>query len=144
MTIELRPATANDVNAACLLLQREGLPVADVDLSVLALAAEVDGSLQGVIGVEKFENIALLRSLVVSKSARGLGIGTMLVRALESECAEAGIAELWLLTIDAADYFSAQAYTRRNRNDAPRQIRSTAEFSELCPDDAVLMSKRLS
>ncbi|MDH3410355.1 MAG: arsenic resistance N-acetyltransferase ArsN2, partial [Gammaproteobacteria bacterium] len=97
----------------------------------------------GMIGVEQFDNIGLLRSLVVDQSARGAGIGKQLVAALETRAAELGVNELWLLTIDADAYFARLGYVVANRDDAPDSIRATAEFSTLCPGDAVLMRKNL-
>ena len=97
----------------------------------------------GVIGIEPYGNTALLRSLVVTPLARGAGIGRGLVTALESAAIERGTRELWLLTIDADAFFSTLGYFTRRRGDAPDPIRGSAEFSSLCPGDAVLMSKRL-
>jgi amino-acid N-acetyltransferase len=99
--------------------------------------------MQGVIGLESFENLGLLRSLVVSRAARGSGIGAALVAALEAVCRELGVRELWLLTIDADAFFAKLGYVTRSRDAAPEAIRNTAEFSGLCPGDAVLMSKEL-
>jgi N-acetylglutamate synthase-like GNAT family acetyltransferase len=139
----IRPATPGDLDGAIRLLQRAGLPVADLSANRLALAADHDGVLQGVIGLESFGKTALLRSLVVSEDARGGGIGPGLVTALEVACAADGVEEIWLLTIDADDLFSELGYAPRARDSAPVAIRNTQEFSGLCPGDAVLMSKIL-
>ena len=144
MTLTIRPATATDLGAAIALLESAGLPVADLSPEKLALVAEKSNSYQGVIGVEAFGRIALLRSLAVSQKARGAGIGPALVTALETTCLADGISELWLLTIDADSFFAKLGYVTRDRADAPGAIRQTEEFSGLCPSDAVLMSKNLS
>jgi N-acetylglutamate synthase-like GNAT family acetyltransferase len=106
--------------------------------------AEKNDVFQGVIGLESFGQIALLRSLVVSSDARGAGIGPALVTALEVACLANGVEELWLLTIDTDRFFEMLAYVTRDRADAPDVIQSTEEFRGLCPGDAVLMSKKLS
>jgi len=54
---------------------------------------------------------------------------------------ERGIAELWLLTIDADAFFATSGFSVRGRDDAPSAVRASQEFSSLCPDNAVLMSK---
>jgi len=54
-----------------------------------------------------------------------------------------GVDELWLLTIDADAFFVSLGYETRERSEAPEAIRNTEEFSGLCPEDAVLMSKQL-
>ena len=84
-----------------------------------------------------------MRSLVVSRAARGSGVGAALVAALEAACWDRGIQELWLLTIDADSFFEKLGYAVRSRVVAPDAIRDTEEFSTLCPGDAVLMSKAL-
>ncbi len=141
MTFIIRPATPSDLPATIRMLEAAGLPVADLSADRLALVAENNTKVQGVIGLEPFSEVALLRSLIVSSDARGSGIGTALVSALEGSCAAKGIHEMWLLTIDADAYFANLGYATRDRSDAPDAIRTTEEFSGLCPGDAVLMSK---
>ena len=139
----IRAATAQDLPAALELLRDAELPVADLSAERLALVAYRQQEVQGVIGLESFENFGLLRSLVVSRAARGSGVGAALVTALEAACQERGVRELWLLTIDADPFFGKLGYAVRSRDAAPDAISGTEEFSSLCPADAVLMSKEL-
>ncbi len=139
----IRAATAQDLPAALELLRDAELPVADLCAERLALVAYRQQEVQGVIGLESFENFGLLRSLVVSSAARGRGVGAALVAALEATCWERRVQELWLLTIDADPFFGKLGYAVRSRDAAPDAIRGTEEFSDLCPGDAVLMSKEL-
>ena len=144
VTVTIRPAAAADLSTTIALLRAAGLPVDDVSLERLALVAEVGGKLQGVIGVESFGDTALLRSLGVSDEARSGGVGSALVNALESTCMASDVSEMWLLTIDADAFFRKLGYSIRARDDAPRVIRETREFSSLCPGDAILMRKILA
>ncbi len=139
----IRNATAADLSFATEQLGAAGLPTGDLTTAHLALAADGEAGLAGVIGLERFGDVALLRSLVVSPPARGAGVGRALVQALESSARAQGIRELWLLTIDADVFFSGLGFGERDRTSAPDAIRGSAEFSSLCPADAVLMSKRL-
>ncbi len=141
---QMRLPRSSDLDAAVRLLSDAGLPVDDLTADHLALVAEEDGELHGLIGLERFGDIGLLRSLVVASHDRGRGLGRMLVSALESHARDCGIAELWLLTIDADAFFERLGYDVRRRDAAPDAIRATAEFSALCPADAVLMSKATS
>jgi amino-acid N-acetyltransferase len=143
MTLTIRPASATDLGAAIKLLEKAGLPVADLTAGTLAFAAERDNAVQGVIGAEVLGACALLRSLVVSANARGAGIGAALVTALEVSCIADRVGELWLLTIDADPFFAKLGYRARKRSEVPDAIRATREFSGLCPDSAVLMSKKI-
>ena len=141
--IRIRAPEAGDLAFARRLLQDEGLPVEDLSLDYLKLSATIDGDLAGVVGLEDFGELGLLRSLVVSSSARGSGLGRKLVDALEDSVRERGMHELWLLTIDADPFFEKLGYERIDRDSAPDVIRGTQEFSSLCPGDAVVMKKAL-
>lgn len=141
--LDIRRATKHDLPAATEMLGRAGLPTEDLSSRHLALVAEDEAGIRGVIGLETFRDVGLLRSLVVSPNARGEGVGCLLVKSLELLARERGIVELWLLTIDADAFFSNLNFGIRSREDAPRVIQTSEEFSALCPDDAVLMSKSL-
>lgn len=119
------------------------MPTADVSIDRIAVIADSGGEIAGLIGIETFGTTGLLRSLVVDSRRRNSGLGRMLVDALENHARSRGIDDLWLLTIDAAGFFEQQGYIRKARIDAPQRVRETAEFSHLCPDDAVLMRKSL-
>jgi len=143
MITEIRKAQHGDFDTAKSVLEDAGLPVADLSAEHLAFVAEADGHFVGAVGLESFGAIGLLRSLVVSAEARAGGIGRRLVAALEASAREQGTEALWLLTIDADRYFQHLGYEVMNRASAQSAIKTTAEFSGLCPDDAVLMSKVL-
>lgn len=144
MTLRIRPARLADLESARSLLQDAGLPTADLAADHLALVADQDGDFLGVVGLESFGEVALLRSLVISTKVRGTGIGPALVTALETASTCDGVEEMWLLTIDADPFFRKLGYEVRERADAPPSIQGTEEFSNLCPGDAVLMSKSLA
>lgn len=139
----LRPPCRADHARVKAMLAGAGLPVEDFSAKYLVFIADDDGEPVGAIGLEHFGGVGLLRSLVVAAASRRGGLGRKLVRALELYAKGLGEAELWLLTIDADAYFHELGYTRRDRTVAPEAIRETEEFSGLCPDDAVLMSKTL-
>lgn len=142
---QVRPAAPADLAAARAWLADAGLPVADLTPDHMQdfLVAAEEGRVIGMIGLEQFGSIGLLRSLVVDPAARSSGIGRQLVDALETRASRAGVTELWLLTTDADRYFTRLGYTETAREIAPAAIKETAEFSSLCPGDAVLMKKAL-
>ena len=142
---EIRPGRAADIEQAISLLRAAGLPAADFSDEFIGnfLVATAGPSVVGCIGLEPFANVGLLRSLVVDPDYRGGGLGRLLVSELEAHARRGGIRELWLLTIDADQFFFGLGYRVRKREQAPDGIRRTEEFSLLCPDDAILMKKRL-
>lgn len=143
MSVTIRPAHRGDLDATRTALGDAGLPIEDLSTAHLAFVAEADDRFLGAIGLEPFGAIGLLRSLVVLAEARATGVGRLLVDALEALAREQGVETLWLLTIDADRYFERLGYRVMDRSAAPAAIRTTAEFSGLCPGDAVLMSKVL-
>ena len=141
----LRQAQPDDWDAVQSLLLASELPVDDLGPQKLDgfLIAEDDNAMVGLIGLEVLGTVGLLRSLVVEKSARRSGLGGKLVGALESAAQTAGIAELWLLTIDAERFFQRHDFEIIDRAAAPGEIRNSDEFSTLCPGTAWLMRKSL-
>ena len=141
----LRQARSSDWDNVRTLLLDAGLPVADLGPSRLGdfLIAEDEGLIVGLIGLELLDTLGLLRSLVVHKSVRGGGVGSSLLAALEAAARAVGVAELWLLTIDAERFFERQGFQIVARSLAPDAIRTTAEFSDLCPGTAYLMRKTI-
>jgi amino-acid N-acetyltransferase len=143
--VEIRRAGSADFEAARDLLRASALPVEDLsgDHMDHFLIASIGEAVVGVIGLEAFSGIGLLRSLATRPDVRNAGIGRGLVAELEAMAGRQGLQELWLLTIDADRFFEKQGYRVRQRDEAPDAIRRTAEFSTLCPGDAVLMSKSI-
>jgi amino-acid N-acetyltransferase len=142
----VRRSRPTDWSEARQLLSSAELPVEDLQPGMLEnfLIAESAGAIVGLIGLQVYETIGLLRSLVVTVSARRSGLGGELVGALEFAAQAAGITELWLLTIDAEKFFERQGFDIVTRDEAPDSIRQSEEFADLCPGSAYLMMKKLN
>jgi amino-acid N-acetyltransferase len=97
----------------------------------------------GVVGLEIYERVALLRSLAVAKNSRGKGLGKELVAEAENYARSRGVTEIYLLTTTAERFFDRLGYKRASRETAPEAIRRTREFSELCPSSSAFMMKEL-
>jgi amino-acid N-acetyltransferase len=97
----------------------------------------------GLVGLELFGEVALLRSLVVAAGHRGSGEGAALLAHAESQARAQGVRELYLLTNTAEAFFARRGYTRSARDSAPDAIRTTREFASICPSSAALMMRNL-
>jgi len=141
MRIVARPDEA-DVRR---LLAEADLPTSDLTPEKLGnfFACERAGQLVAIAGLELHGAEGLLRSVVVSPRSRSQGLGAMLVAHAEEVARSGGVAHLYLLTNTAERFFSRLGYARAAREAAPAAIRSTSEFSALCPASAVLMVKPL-
>lgn len=128
------------------LLRTAGLPTADLDTGtapVRLFGQRRHGVAVAVVGLERYGEAALLRSLVVAPARRGDGLGRELVAFAEQWAANAGVRRLYLLTTDAGAYFRRLDYVDVAREQAPPAIASTTQFAQLCPASAALLSKTL-
>jgi len=98
---------------------------------------------EGVVGLEIYGAVALLRSLAVAASHRGRGCGQALVAEAERHARSQGVSEIYLLTTTAERFFARLGYRPIDRADAPEAIRRTQEFSNLCPSSSAFMVKEL-
>ena len=98
---------------------------------------------RGVVGVELYGDVALLRSLAVAEGVRGKGCGKRLVQEAEQYAGGNGVKRLYLLTTTAEAFFRSLGYAAVNRESVPESIRTTAEFSTLCSATAAVMAKDL-
>ncbi len=131
--------------AALQLLSRCGLPVSDLkedDLEhFFACGSETDPT--GVVGVEVYGEVGLLRSLAVEEALRGRGFAERLMQEAETYARANGVKTLYLLTTTAAKFFVALGYAEAPREAAPEAVRATSQFASLCPASSILMVKRL-
>ncbi len=128
------------------LLEAEGLRVSDLTEAHLEhfFFTGTDRAPSALIGLEIYGDDGLLRSLVVSSTARTRGLGSALVRHAEQYAASRRVRTLYLLTTTAESYFEHRGYRCVDRARAPPSIQSTREFASLCPASSAFMIKRLN
>ena len=97
----------------------------------------------GLVGLELFGAVALLRSLVVTEAQRGTGAGSALLALAEAEARARGVRELFLLTTTAEAFFKRHGDVRSPRESVPEAIRATREFSVICPSNSACMKRHL-
>jgi len=138
----IRPGEESDVIG---LIADTGLSVQDLDAEKLVhfIVARTGDAIVGVVGVEPAGEVALLRSLAVVEYCRNQAIATRLVAAVEKYARSHGALALYLLTLDAAEFFDKQAYERIDRQTAPAGVQATEEFRTLCPATAECLYKLL-
>jgi amino-acid N-acetyltransferase len=126
------------------LLTHCGLPHEDITPQHLRhfFVTKEKGQIVGVVGLEVFECLALLRSLAVDSRFRKQGIAAQLMKRVEEYAASLKIEEMYLLTVTAERFFLKRGYQRIERESSPPEIQGTAEFQGLCPVSSVLMVKQ--
>jgi N-acetylglutamate synthase-like GNAT family acetyltransferase len=142
--MKFEQATPSDLDAIRHLLESYGLPANDIkghlDNFIVVKESNV---LIGVGGWESCKEVALLRSLAVNTSHKGLAVAEKMLKLLEEQAANSGVRAFYLLTDTATNYFERFDFNERSRENAPESIRKTKQFSELCPHTATMMYKKL-
>jgi amino-acid N-acetyltransferase len=128
------------------LLSESGLPIADITAKHMEhfFGCDSDSKLEGVVGLELYGAVALLRSLAVAASRRSAGLGSALVAHAERYAREQGAKSLYLLTTTAEAFFLRRGYARVSRDEAPAAIKGTREFAGICPASSAFMVKDLT
>jgi amino-acid N-acetyltransferase len=142
---QLRSATAGDLPKVKSFLKENDLPDLGVERCVqnFVIAEDEIGSLIGVAGLETHENNGLLRSVAVRKDSRGKGVGRTLVNAVLGNARTRGLGKIYLLTNHASDYFERLGFQIVDRSDVDVAVKTSVEFTEACPDSAVVMCKTI-
>ncbi|PCR88803.1 arsenic resistance N-acetyltransferase ArsN2 [Natrinema ejinorense] len=142
--LSLRQADDSTLPYIETLLAKNDLPSQDVRSKPECFYVGYDGDDRiGIGGLEMDGTDALLRSVVVERSARENGLGTALCEALEDTAKADGVETLYLLTTTAAEFFGDRGYTEIDRTAVPPAIQRTTEFDDLCPSTATCLQKRL-
>jgi amino-acid N-acetyltransferase len=144
VSARVRPAAGGDRPAVIALLEAASLPTAGVPPTLERfLVAEEHGRVVGVVGLELYEDGALLRSAAVRADGRGAGIGAALVRGVLDAARESGVTDVYLLTTTAERWFPRFGFERIARADVPAGVGSSVELREACPASAAAMRLRL-
>ena len=141
--MELSSKTVNDIqsfDAFRSLLQSSNLPHADLNFHDHLLVGYYDGAvLVGTGGLEIYGDYALLRSLTVKIGARGLSLGSFITKDLIAQAKKKKLKGIYLLTETAHGFFQLKGFKDVTRVDVPEAVRSSSEFSHVCPTSAACM-----
>jgi amino-acid N-acetyltransferase len=133
------------LSAASALLNAANLPTSDLTEAHCRdfFYAGPPDAPTGLVGLEMFGDVALLRSLVVAPAGRNTGSGSALVKHAEEHARGRGVRSIYLLTTTAEAFFSRRGYAAASRDAAPAAIKTTREFAGICPASSAFMSKQL-
>ncbi|GGL91360.1 hypothetical protein GCM10010840_31830 [Deinococcus aerolatus] len=135
-----RPAIPADLPRLEVLLNTLGLPVAGVADHLDHMRLIEDGpSLLGMAGVEQHGQVALLRSVAVTRDAQGQGLAAQLVGEVLDHTRALNLEEVYLLTTTATAYFPRLGFAEVPRSSAPAALLASREFQDACPQTATLM-----
>ena len=122
-----------------------GLPHQDLNYQNQVLISYYDGNkLVGTGGLEVVNQFALLRSVSVDSNNRGQNLGKEITSDLLKNAQNSKLEAVFLLTETAKSFFEKHGFETMERNAAPTEIKSTTEFSSVCPVSAAFMVKKLN
>jgi len=106
MSAAMAQAQIADLDDVLVLLGKVGLPIEGVRENFGSfLVARDGGQLIGCVGLERYGQVALLRSLAVAPDRQQGGVGRQLTARLLEDARSEGVREVVLLTTTAADFF---------------------------------------
>lgn len=137
---EVSIAEGSDLTEVLALLRRcelleDGVAEA-IDSFVVARSSD---EVVGCAGLESYGAFGLLRSVAVSESARGAGLGSKLVDAVAAAARAHGLSQLFLLTTTAPGFFEQRGFRVIERSAVPAPVAESWEFRVGCPQTAVAM-----
>lgn len=148
MEMEIRSTVIEDAasfDEFCELLKAAGLPHKDLDFKKNILIGYYDDErLIGTGALEVYGPYALLRSLAVMDAMRGRSLGSRITDDLITEATKRNLKAIYLLTESARLFFKRKGFNDIPRDSAPQEIKSSSEFSQVCPESAVCMERILA
>ena len=122
------------------LLRSSGLPADDLDFRRDLLVAYVeDGNMVGTGGLEIYGGYGLLRSLSVKLGTRGKALGTAITEHLIEKGRERNLRAIYLLTENARGFFQRKGFVDVPRDEVPKELQASSEFSHVCGPSAKTM-----
>lgn len=125
----IRAARGDDLRAIESLIRSEQLPgFRTGDFLDSFWVAEAGGEIVGCCGLEPYDDAGLLRSAVVVPPYRRTGLGADLTRRVIEDARERGIRDLYLFTLNAADFFEHMGFERCAMDDFSENGRRSTQW----------------
>lgn len=138
--MKYRQAHASDLDEIQELLESYDLPATDCHENISNFfVAESGNTIICVGGFESCGSLALLRSFAVKQTHKSQGIAEEIFNLVKTKAINSGIKQFYLLTTTANKYFERLGFSACNRDEAPKSIKATKQFNELCPAAATVM-----
>lgn len=139
--VAFRIARADDIPRMAELMAAAHLPPLFIEEHLDGfVAADRAGELIACGGIEMYEDCAVIRSVVVDESGRGLGLGGRLAEMLMANARAAGAADLYLFTAEALPFWQHYGFaevTFEEWKNAPRaswQYQFLSQNRDVVPD----------
>ena len=138
--MRIGPATAGDYPEIEALLREHRLPEAGLRPHLDSTLVAREGTrVLGAAALELYDQSALLRSVAVTGTQRGTGLGRALTEAALDLARARGVDTVYLLTETAEAFFTHMGFRKTARSAVAALVRQSLEFTTACPESAVCM-----
>lgn len=125
-------------------IAKAGLPFQDLNYQNQILISYIsNGEPVGTGGLEIVNQYGLLRSVSVPTEYRNHAIGKQIFADIITNALGINLEALYLITETAKDYFEKLGFETVVREAVPNEIKSTTQFSQVCPSSAICMVLKL-
>jgi N-acetylglutamate synthase-like GNAT family acetyltransferase len=131
-------AQADDLQQVLALVADAGLPTDGIveNFPQGYFIYRSQAGIEACAGLEIYATFALLRSVCVAQKYRGQGFAQKLVAALVDRARSQDVCAIYLLTQNAADYFTRLGFVPTPRDKVPNAVAQAREFTTICPSSA--------
>jgi enamine deaminase RidA (YjgF/YER057c/UK114 family)/predicted GNAT family acetyltransferase len=121
------------------MLETVDLPLPSEGSRVRMLKAYAGGELAGCVGYERYDESAVLHSLVVNPDAKGEGVGRALIESLLARLRDVGVKQVYLVTTDTAQYFGYFGFAAVEKSAVDPAVLACPEFAAFEADTVTYM-----
>lgn len=145
MNVIIASAVREDLPVVLDLLRRCGLPEVGLEQHLATTLVAREGvRIVGCAALELYGRAALLRSVAVEPSSRGLGLGAQLTNAALDLARAHAVQAVYLLTDTASVFFLRFGFHRLLRREVDPAVQRSVEFTDACPENALAMRADLA
>lgn len=145
MNVAIASAAREDLPVVLDLLRRCNLPQAGLEQHLATTLVAREGvRVVGCAALELYDGAALLRSVAVEPSSRGLGLGAQLTNAALDLARSHGVTALYLLTESASEFFPRFGFRIIPRPEVDPAVQRSVEFTGACPESALALRADLA
>ena len=128
----LRNARADDIPAIEALLATENLPPQGiVDTLETFWVLDEMGTIVGSIGLELYDDVGFIRSVIVETSRRKKGLGERLVQVALAEALDRDLRRVFLFTMKAGHFFASFGFQECELEDFDPAVRASFQYKAM-------------
>ena len=128
-TVTLTPALPGDLPAILDLVRAVHLPPEGIAETIAYFWVAREGErIVGTVGLEIYDDLALLRSLAVTPELQRTGLGRALTETVLSYLTARQFRAVYLLTTTAEAFFASHGFALLARDEVPASVQQSVEF----------------